>query len=209
MRQGVAGGPVCLLSRGAACLLHCQVQEARRQAASREAPPSPCLLTPAPPALRHRRFLAPGQEVDVWVELGVPRGSGQGVAQVVAQLTALDGRVVAKASRAALLRSDWWSVGCACSAAGWEGVRVGPAACSLSSGPAVLAIPPLPLQRQCSAAGHPSAVPRLHLRAAPSRWRRCAGWAWAARCAACACRCSAATVRSGTHLLWVPPWPSR
>lgn len=29
-----------------------------------------------------RRFLAPLQPVDVWVELEVPRDSGQGVAQV-------------------------------------------------------------------------------------------------------------------------------
>ena len=57
------------------------------------------------------RFLAAGQAVDVWVELGVPRGSAQGVAQVLAHLTAPDGRVVAKASRSVLLRSDWWSVG--------------------------------------------------------------------------------------------------
>lgn len=47
----------------------------------------------------------------MWVELGVPRGSAQGVAQVLAHLTAPDGRVVAKASRSVLLRSDWWSVG--------------------------------------------------------------------------------------------------
>ena len=32
--------------------------------------------------------------------------------QVVAQLTSLDGRVAAKASRAVMLRSDWWSLGC-------------------------------------------------------------------------------------------------
>lgn len=30
--------------------------------------------------------------------------------QVVAQLTSLDGRVAAKASRAVMLRSDWWSL---------------------------------------------------------------------------------------------------
>lgn len=58
------------------------------------------------------RLLAPGQPVDVWLELDVPRGSGQGVAQVVAQLSSLDGRVAAKASRAVLLRTDWWSMGC-------------------------------------------------------------------------------------------------
>lgn len=31
---------------------------------------------------------------------------------MVAQLTSLDGRVAAKASRAVMLRSDWWSLGC-------------------------------------------------------------------------------------------------
>ena len=50
--------------------------------------------------------------MDVWVELTVPRASGQGLAQVVAQLTSLDGRVAAKASRAVMLRSDWWSLRC-------------------------------------------------------------------------------------------------
>jgi hypothetical protein len=67
-------------------------------------------LLPATPQ-RDARFLAPSQPVDVWVELEVPRDSGQGVAQVVAQLTSLDGRVAAKASRAVMLRSDWWSLG--------------------------------------------------------------------------------------------------
>ena len=58
------------------------------------------------------RFLAPLQPVDVWVELQVPRGTGQGLAQVVAQLTSVDGRVAAKASRAVMLRTDCWSFRC-------------------------------------------------------------------------------------------------
>lgn len=55
-----------------------------------------------------RRFLAPQQGVDVWVELEVPQDTGQGVAQVVAQLTSLDGRPAAKASRALMLQSSSW-----------------------------------------------------------------------------------------------------
>lgn len=61
-------------------------------------------------APRACRFLAPQQAVDVWAELLVPRGGSQGLAQVVAELTSLDGRVAAKASRVVELRTEWWSL---------------------------------------------------------------------------------------------------
>jgi hypothetical protein len=67
------------------------------------------LAEPACPACR---FLAPLQPVDVWVELEVPRETWQGVAQLVAQLTSLDGRPAAKASRALMLQENAWSLRC-------------------------------------------------------------------------------------------------
>ncbi|EFN54789.1 hypothetical protein CHLNCDRAFT_134746 [Chlorella variabilis] len=72
--------------------------------------PQPCPSCDGGATLRAipRRFLAPQQGVDVWVELEVPQDTGQGVAQVVAQLTSLDGRPAAKASRALMLQSSSW-----------------------------------------------------------------------------------------------------
>lgn len=49
--------------------------------------------------------------VDVWAELDVPRGTGPRVAQVVAELRTLDGRLAAKSSNAVMLRTEWWSLG--------------------------------------------------------------------------------------------------
>lgn len=67
---------------------------------------------PASPHARpHRSFLAPAQVVDVWAELDVPRGTGPRVAQVVAELRTLDGRLAAKSSNAVMLRTEWWSLG--------------------------------------------------------------------------------------------------
>lgn len=69
------------------------------------------------------RFLAPGQRVDVWLDLQLPpptsapsaRGScnGGGMAQVVAELVTLDGKTLARASRPLLLRqggNTLWTV---------------------------------------------------------------------------------------------------
>lgn len=46
----------------------------------------------------------------MWAELQVPRGGSQGLAQVVAELTSLDGQVAAKASQVVALRTDVWSL---------------------------------------------------------------------------------------------------
>lgn len=59
-----------------------------------------------------RRFLPPGQRVDVWVELQLPPSSANchgGMAQVVAELASLDGKTAARTSRPLLLRrgSGW------------------------------------------------------------------------------------------------------
>ncbi|KAL4452355.1 hypothetical protein ABPG75_008017 [Micractinium tetrahymenae] len=74
--------------------------------------PEAQLMDGLPPAAApgDARFLPPQQAVDVWAELLVPRGGGQGLAQVVAELTSLDGRVAAKASRVVKLRTDLWSL---------------------------------------------------------------------------------------------------
>lgn len=60
------------------------------------------------------RFLPPGQRVDVWLELQMPDSSPSncrgGMAQVVAELTTLDGRTAARTSRPLLLRSRGWDL---------------------------------------------------------------------------------------------------
>lgn len=45
----------------------------------------------------------------MWAELLVPRSTGQGLAQVVAQLASVDGQVAAKSSKMVEMRTDWWS----------------------------------------------------------------------------------------------------
>ena len=102
----------------------------------------------------------------------MPVATGQGVAQVVAQLLSADRRLAAKASRALVLRSDQWSLRC--------GV-------TLSVG--AMGLPPAKLQSMTAA---PDSLPAPHphtytlvsrCRAAwlpcagPWPWRRCGGWA--------------------------------
>lgn len=91
--------------------------------------PDALLADGLPPANAQRgaRFLAPLQPVDVWVELEVPRETWQGVAQLVAQLTSLDGRPAAKASRALMLQENAWSLrSLALAPLRWAGLAHGP-----------------------------------------------------------------------------------